>query len=301
MSVTIFPASSPDEKHRSLRIYNDVWPHRAVTADHVEAWERASIATIDLLGTVGGVDAGSGAGSINRGEAHVATLIVTVLPAHRRRGVGSALFTALTAWAADEDVAELEVTADADDVESIGFAHRRGFTEHSRELGLALELDARELTPVAPPAGTDIALLAARPELAEGVYDVAAEALPDIPGNEDWKAPPFEDFAASHLRGEIFVAVAGGEVVAYAKLRARPDGRTFDHGMTAVKRNARGRGIASALKRAQIVWAKEHGVERLTATNEERNAPMRRVNESLGYRPAPGRVFLRRPVEATTR
>jgi RimJ/RimL family protein N-acetyltransferase len=50
------------------------------------------------------------------------------------------------------------------------------------------------------------------------------------------------------------------------------------------------------LKVAQIAWAKEHGLTRLSATNEERNAPMIRVNESLGYREVPGRVGLRGPL-----
>jgi RimJ/RimL family protein N-acetyltransferase len=52
------------------------------------------------------------------------------------------------------------------------------------------------------------------------------------------------------------------------------------------------------LKRAEITWARANGIERLTASNEERNAPMLRINESLGYRPAPGRVYLRGPATA---
>jgi RimJ/RimL family protein N-acetyltransferase len=63
-----------------------------------------------------------------------------------------------------------------------------------------------------------------------------------------------------------------------------------------VKRAWRGRGIASALKRAQIAWAIKNGIEVLETTNEVRNAPMRAVNEKLGYRPAPGRIHLRGPV-----
>ena len=66
--------------------------------------------------------------------------------------------------------------------------------------------------------------------------------------------------------------------------------------MTAVRRAWRGRGVARALKSAQIAWAKSAGIERLTTTNEVRNAPMRRVNELLGYEPAPGRIMLRGPV-----
>ena len=88
-------------------------------------------------------------------------------------------------------------------------------------------------------------------------------------------------------------------MIGYAKLVTRPDGRTADHGMTAVKREWRNRGVARALKRAQISWAKENGIERLTAANEERNAPMQHINSSLGYRVVPGRVRLRAPVAST--
>ena len=66
--------------------------------------------------------------------------------------------------------------------------------------------------------------------------------------------------------------------------------------MTGVKRAWRGRGVAGALKRAQIAWAKEQGYERLSTTNELRNEPIRRLNERLGYREAPGHIVVRGPL-----
>jgi GNAT superfamily N-acetyltransferase len=66
--------------------------------------------------------------------------------------------------------------------------------------------------------------------------------------------------------------------------------------MTGVKRAWRGRGIAGALKRAQIGWAKEQGYERLATHNELRNEPIRRLNEHLGYKEAPGRIIFRGPL-----
>jgi mycothiol synthase len=53
--------------------------------------------------------------------------------------------------------------------------------------------------------------------------------------------------------------------------------------MTGVARRARGRGVALALKQAQIAAAKEAGVKFLHTTTDLGNAPMRRVNEKLGY------------------
>jgi len=60
----------------------------------------------------------------------------------------------------------------------------------------------------------------------------------------------------------------------------------------------RGRGVAGALKRAQIRWALANGLERLETTNELRNEPMQRVNLGLGYRPTPGRITLEGPLSA---
>ena len=94
----------------------------------------------------------------------------------------------------------------------------------------------------------------------------------------------------------IFPALAGDEVVGYANLRLDPQSDSATHAMTGVRRTCRGRGIATALKSTQIAWAKERGLERLRATNELRNASMRRINERLGYRPAVGRVHLRGPL-----
>ena len=85
----------------------------------------------------------------------------------------------------------------------------------------------------------------------------------------------------------------------FAKLaptRARP--KVADNHLTAVARAWRRRGVARALKADQLAWAKEHGFEQLQTRNEQRNEPMRRLNEELGYEPAVGRVYLRGPLSA---
>jgi GNAT superfamily N-acetyltransferase len=300
MTVSVRMCSTDAEKRRSLEIYNEVWPRRAATSEAVQAWEQASVATADFLGAVDGVDAGSAAAGIATARPHVCLALITVLPELRLCGAGGALFETVSAWANDHGVRDLETFVESDDPVSLDFALRRGFQEHSREVGLELDLSEVEPPAIDAPAGIEIVLLADHPELAPGTYEVGSEALPDIPGNEDWTPPPLEQFVAAHLRGlAIFVAVAGGEVVGYAKFHDHAGGATATHGMTAVKRAWRGRGIATALKRAQIGWAKANGIERLAATNEERNAAMQRINATLGYREAPGRVQLR--ASATTR
>ena len=65
--------------------------------------------------------------------------------------------------------------------------------------------------------------------------------------------------------------------------------------MTAVKRAWRGRGIARALKATEINWALANGYTELHTSNEERNAPIKRLNARLGYRPGIGRIHTSRP------
>ena len=305
MVVSVRRCASDTDLAASLEIYNTVWPQRAVTLEEVSAWKRSALDAVEFVASLDGVDVGSVAVDIPSQRPNVGFTLLTVLPNGRRRGVGSALYAAASAWAAEHGIDELEASAEADDQASIAFAQRRGFTEHSIEAGL--QLDPRRIqVAAAPPPGVEVTSLADRPELAEGTWEVAAEALPDIPGEEDWIAPPRERWVADFLLGPstppaaLFVAAADGEVVGYAKLRLAPDGRSARHGMTAVKRSWRGQGIARALKSRQIAWAKQQGIERLMTTNEVRNEAMRSVNERLGYVAATGRVTLRGPLSRPT-
>jgi RimJ/RimL family protein N-acetyltransferase len=181
------------------------------------------------------------------------------------------------------------------------FALNRGFREIGRDIEAVLAVGRPP--PVDPPPGVDITNLGDRPELAEACHAVDAEAVPDIPSETPFEPQTFERWRASNLEGPAAlphactVALVGDEVVGYAALLARPaEPGTGEHQLTAVKRAWRGRGIATALKRAQIAWAAENGFERLATYNDETNLPMRAVNARLGYEPQPPIVLVRGPL-----
>jgi GNAT superfamily N-acetyltransferase len=109
----------------------------------------------------------------------------------------------------------------------------------------------------------------------------------------------FEVWLSKDMQGDsdrpdaTFIALADGEVAGYAKLSLpRSRANVVVHDMTGVRRAFRRRGIASALKRAEIAWAKQAGYERLESNNEVRNEPIRRLNERHGYTVQPGVVVL---------
>jgi len=290
------------EEQRSLDVYNETWPHEAVGLDVVHSYKASLLDHADLLAQVDGEAAGSGFAALHPSRPDLVSTMVIVRATHRRRGAGTALYQALSAWARERGFETIETVVADNDPESRAFAERRGFEESRREPGLGLDLTAIEPPPVEPPEGVEIVIWAERPELIRGIYEVAVEALPDIPGGEDEVVEPFEDWLAHEMQGvgdrpdATFVAVAGGEVVGYAKFSlGNPQRQSVFHDLTGVKRAWRGRGIARALKATQIRWAKERGYEQLRTRNDDRNEPMRRLNTSLGYQPAVGRIYLLGP------
>ncbi len=276
----------------------------AGTVEDYLDWKRQAREAIWLLASENGSDVGAAIGidgwhtpeGVARGEVHV-------VGGARGRGVGTALLAELSAWARRLGNRELMGPVKEVDDGSLAWAARHGFLEVGRNSMLVLDLATIEAPVIEPPHGVEIVAWADRPELAPGMYEVACEAYPDVPGEEDAALAPFEEWRSMDLQGAgdrpdaTFVALAGDEVVAYAKLSlslARPT--VAMHDMTGVRRAWRGRGIARALKAAEIAWAKDAGYERLETQNEERNEPIRRLNERFGYVVAPGWVTVRGPI-----
>ncbi|MEO8274051.1 MAG: GNAT family N-acetyltransferase, partial [Chloroflexota bacterium] len=176
---------------------------------------------------------------------------------------------------------------------------------YERMKAVRLDLVGRVPDPVDAPDGVVITSLAERPDLVEGVYRVAVEALPDIPGEGPTAPATLEEFRVLEVdrpsipAGGFAIALDGatGTVIGYASLLVLSGNPTVAwHGMTAVVRAWRGKGIASALKRATIAWATGNGLHALETANDVVNAPMRAVNARLGYGPMPDEIYYRGPV-----
>ena len=301
--LEVLPCADERDEQVSLDVYNVVWPHAAFTLAEVHSFKQSVRAYHDVVARLDGVAVGSALTVVLPHRADRVLSVVTVLEEHRRRGVGTALYRSLSTWTREHGIDQIEVPVLDNDPESLAYAMRRGFVEERRELGVVLELTGTEPPDLIPPVGIEIVCWADRHELARGIYVVSLEAYPDIPGFEDDELESFEDWLAHDMQGSgdlpeaTFVAVAGAEVVGYAKfaLTAAQPTVAF-HDVSGVKRAWRGRGIARALKTAQIRWAIANGFTELRTRNEVRNEPIRRLNASLGYRPGIGRVHLVGPL-----
>jgi GNAT superfamily N-acetyltransferase len=295
-----------EELGELARVLATVDPDSGATVATLVDWRRQAEQMAWLLAEDGGSTAGGAVVLVGwHNPREVAMARIGVLPEHRRGGVGTALYRAASAWAGGRDASELESQVRADDPDSLAWAERRGFRETSRNSMMVLDLADVEPPPADPPPGIEIVPWAGRPDLAAGMYEVAREAVADIPGNEDDEIGDFQTWLRRDMQGvgdrpeATFVALEGSRVVGFAKFSIGGDEneRAF-HDLTGVLRAWRGRGIAAALKRTQIAWAKEQGFARLATFNEERNEPIRRLNARHGYRLEPGSIVLRGPLSA---
>ena len=226
---------------------------------------------------------------------------VAVVPGRRRQGIGSAMLAAASTRAGNLGKDSLQLEVRKSDDASRSFLERRGFERVGGEEAVSLSLSG-DFAPPKPPEGIEIVPRRERPDAVEPMYEVFLEAVEDVPGAgpaetiQSWRAREID--RPSRSPDLAFLAIADGEVVGYAVLDLLGDeGR---HGFTAVKRAWRRRGVATALKQAQIAAAAERGLARLVTSSEERNLPMRSLNEKLGYRPDSDRstVVMRGPLQA---
>jgi GNAT superfamily N-acetyltransferase len=228
-------------------------------------------------------------------EAHL-----VVVPDARGRGIGSAMLAEIGGLARAAERHELQGEARASDTSSRAFFERRGYRVVGGEQAVALVLATVDEPVPSPPPGVVIVCRADRMDLVDELYPVGAEAAEDIPGHPG--RPTYEQWRAIDIDRPtrdpelFFIALAGDEPVGYATMDNF--GKDAHHGLTAVARDWRRSGVATALKHAQIAKAKRAGFRRLVTASEERNAPMRNLNEKLGYRPEPtlSTVVLRGPI-----
>jgi GNAT superfamily N-acetyltransferase len=180
----------------------------------------------------------------------------------------------------------------------VQFLEARGYSTHRRYVVSELDVPA---APVPAASALPLTTFADRPDLAPALYAVACESYPDQPGRAENRMSPFDVWRSwgldPHEPTAYFICVDGDRVTGYGYLEV--DGDTAKHGFTAVARHARGRGIAGAIKRAQIGWAKENGLRSLRTANEVRLERMLELNRRHGYRPLYTELVLRGPAAAT--
>ena len=179
--VEVTPVANEADEQLSLDRYIETWPHESYGLPEVHAYKASLLDHADLLAREDGVVLGSGLVVLFSGLPESPRVMITVPPAHRGRGAGTALYSAISDWARERGLETLEAVVADNDPDSLAFAERRGFAMERHEKGVALDLTAIEPPPVESPAGVEIVTWAGRPELAHGCSRSRSKPRPTCP------------------------------------------------------------------------------------------------------------------------
>lgn len=220
---------------------------------------------------------------------------VAVLSAHRRRGIGTRLATAVDEHLERIGARHAETFA-VEGSEGQAWAERRGF-EHARREFLS-RIDPRTVDPAElrtlesekAAEGFRVGPLAELRDRPEALHALDAAVTVDVPAEfpvddlryDEWLAGTFaapdRDWEASR------VVFAGDRPVAFTMLNVDPEVRLAENDMTGTLAEFRGRGLARLAKLSTLAAAAERGIESVSTGNDGENAGMLAVNRRLGYR-----------------
>lgn len=290
--ITELPLGDRAGHEAYAAVWSAVLPRYPITPAELERSRRRRPDDVRLVARIEWAVAGCGA-AIRSDLPGRTYMGVVVLPEHRRRGLGRGLLERIAAAARDHGSEILAAGVEEGDADGEAFAARFGLREVLREVEVVRALGPDEADPK-PVEGIEVVALERRPDLLEETYALASSTMPEMPLHAPFTMPDYERWLEEDATGEdvvtggTLVALDDGRVVAFAGLvRRAADPLLAEHGFTGVAASHRGRGIATLLKRSQIAWASRNGFRELMTATQWGNAPMRAINDRLGYEARP--------------
>lgn len=238
---------------------------------------------------------------------------ITVHPEHQGRGLGRRLYDLLMAELAPSHPIVLWANVRESFPLSIRFLERRGFEEKRRawesrlpvaafdpapfEAKAAKALQSFTVTTVAERQKTDRDWL---PKL----FDLHKEVLADVPRVDEHTPPTLEEYEERWIKNPDyildghFLALDGDRYVAESNLfRSQELADVLYQGITGTRRAYRNRGLALALKLRTVAHARANGIHEIRTWNDTLNAPMLRINVSMGFVRQPAWISFEKPLQ----
>ena len=235
---------------------------------------------------------------------------ILVDPEHQARGVGRAIYERLSEELVHQDAILVWAMSKEDLPRRIEFFQRRGFSARTRlwesRLDLATADPARFVKYVekAVREGITFTTLAEeqhRQDSLRKIHELVQLINADMPREAAFTPLSYEQWEALSLRNPrllpegYVLAKHGSNYVGLSNvLRNDTEPQVLSQDDTGVRREYRGRGIATALKVKVIEYGKTNGYTRVETWNDSINAPMLAVNTKLGFKRQVGWIMMQK-------
>ncbi len=294
--VALNKASYPDygETEEEWRHWDETWDYEKYFKSRVVAEDGGRVV---------------GFGLVNHMRwAYVATkyrIDVTVHPDHRGRGHGTVLYEALLDKVRTRAGKTVAAAAKESMADGVQFLTKRTFREVKRDwesrlfvkgfdfgrFGTADDRVARQgirITTLADEMQRD-------PAAVQKAFELNEDCRMDVPSVDPPTRHTFDEFrrddidAPNALLDAFYIAVdKDGRYLGLSNMFRSLDDPTFIwQGITGVRREARGKGIAMALKLRTVRYAIDKGIEHIKTWNDVHNKPMLSINEAMGFAKQP--------------
>ncbi len=230
-----------------------------------------------------------------------------VVPERRRRGHGTALNDAGLSLLRSRSALAATTGVKESMADGVAFARDHGWVEVKRDWESRLRVagfDFRKFSGAeARIAGEGIRVSTLADEMSRDAeaaerraYELVEVLRQDVPATDAPTAETFEEWKTRYGTGSptflpeaFFIAVdRDGRWVAMSNLEKQLEDPSFVwQGLTGVRREDRGRGIAMALKLRTVAYAQRMGVDHIKTWNDQRNRPMLAINEAMGFEKQP--------------
>ncbi len=263
-----------------------------------------------LVAETGGEIVGGASFYRNAGQYHPRKfqLHLFVRPEFQSRGIGEALYDRVLEELRALEPISLATQVRENEPHAVQFAARQGFREVKRDFESILEtrtFDASVYDGLISRLKTEgIAFKTFReldtPEFRHAFHQVFEVVRLDVPRSEPPTPLTFEFFNENviddpeMLQDLFWFALEGEQILGFTGGYSSSKPGWMDTWLTAVTREARGCGIAQALKALAIQAAKEAGFTSIRTDNDTRNAPMLAVNVKFGFVRQPAVLSVRK-------
>ncbi len=248
---------------------------------------------------------------------HPGKLMANILvdPEHQCRGVGRAIYNRLNEELVDQDAILLWAWSKEDLPRRTEFFRRRGFSERTRSWESRLDLSTadparfRGYLEKASKEGITFTTLAEEQrhgrESLRKIHELVQLINGDMPREAVFTPLSYEQWEALSLKSPrllpegYMIAKDGSEYVGLSNvLRRDTEPQVLNQDDTGVRREYRGRGIATALKLKVIEFAKRNGYVMVKTWNDSDNAPMLAVNMKLGFKRQVGWIMMEKTLRS---